>query len=279
MDLIFPQRQRGHKTALLLEVQPRQGAVVLLRYACCTEHIVFQLAFGISVVQNKKRQQKIPLVAALEILQQLFRCTAVGGKVRGKNVHVVAVPNSLFLLLNFHGVKVCDFPLYHFYGFRLFQRLNMDVDNKAAVGIKEISQYSVGQLRRNDLQKTCSAELAAHLEHTAILERKGGWRDKVLGGKPASGKPLPVKVEAFSIRVHDAVQHLQALLAVQHTGHRTHDFEVALNIQRDTRQPCPCRLEVIGFNGIGNVFGFHAAVVAAGKLPLENVRLLLPDRV
>ena len=62
-------------------------------------------------------------------------------------------------------------------------------------------------------------------------------------------------------------------------GHRTHDFEIALNIQRDTRQPCPRRLEVIGFNGIGDVLGFHAAVVAAGKLPLENVRLLLPDRV
>ena len=84
----------------------------------------------------------------------------------------------------------------------------MDIDDKAAVRIKKIGQYAVGQLRRNDLQKTCSAELAAHLEHTAILERKGGRRDKVLGGKPASGKPLPVKVEAFSIRVHDAVQHL-----------------------------------------------------------------------
>ena len=68
MDLIFPQRQRGHKTALLLEVQPRQGAVVLLRYACCTEHLVFQLAFGISVIQDKERQQEIPLIPALEIL-------------------------------------------------------------------------------------------------------------------------------------------------------------------------------------------------------------------
>lgn len=155
----------------------------------------------------------------------------------------------------------------------------MDIDDKATVRIKKIGQYTVGQLRRNDLQKTCSAELAAHLEHTAILERKGGWRDKVLGGKPASGKPLPVKVEAFSIRVHDAVQHLQALLAVQHTGHRTHDFEVALNIQRDTREPCPRRLEVIGFNGIGDILGFHITVVAAGELSFENVRLLLPDRV
>ena len=75
------------------------------------------------------------------------------------------------------------------------------------------------------------------------------------------------------------MQHLQTLLAVQHTGHRTHDFEVALNIQRDTRQPCPRRLEVIGFNGISDVLGFHIAVVAAGELPFENVRLLLPDRV
>ena len=84
----------------------------------------------------------------------------------------------------------------------------MDIDDKATVRIKKIGQYTVGQLRRNDLQKTCSAELAAHLEHTAILERKGGWRDKVLCGKPTSGKPLPVKVEAFPVWVHDAVQHL-----------------------------------------------------------------------
>ena len=178
---------------------------MLLRYACCTEYLIFQLAFGIAIVQDKKRQHEITLIPALEILQQFFRCTAVGGKVRGKNVHVVAVPNSLFLLLNFHGVKVCDFPLYHFYGFRLFQRLNMDVDNKAAVGIKEISQYSVGQLRRNDLQKTCSAELAAHLEHTAVFERKGGRRDKILGGKSASGKPFPVKMKALSVRVQNTV--------------------------------------------------------------------------
>ena len=279
MDLVFPQRQRGHKPALLLEVQPRQGAVVLLCYACCTEHIVFQLAFGIAVVQNKKRQQKIPLVAALEILQQLFRRTTVGGKVGRQNIHIVAVPDSLFLLLNLHCIEVGDFALHHFYGFCLLQCLNMDIDDKAAVRIKKIGQYAVGQLRRNDLQKTCSAELAAHLEHTAVLERKGGWRDKVLGGKPASGKPLPVKVEAFSVRVHDAVQHLQAFLAVQHTGHRAHDFEVALNIQRDTREPCPRRLEVIGFNGIGDILGFHIAVVAAGELSFENVRLLLPDRV
>ena len=79
--------------------------------------------------------------------------------------------------------------------------------------------------------------------------------------------------------MHDAVQHLQAFLAVQHTGHRAHDFEVALNIQRDTREPCPRRLEVIGFNGIGDILGFHIAVVAAGELSFENVRLLLPDRV
>lgn len=162
---------------------------MLLRYACCTEYLVFQLALGVAVIQDKKRQQKIPLVAALEILQQLFRRTAVGSKVGRQNIHIVAVPDSLFLLLNFHSVKVCDFPLHHFYGFCLLQCLNMDIDDKAAVRIKKIGQYAVGQLRRNDLQKTCSAELAAHLEHTAILERKGGRRDKVLGGKPASGKP------------------------------------------------------------------------------------------
>ena len=35
----------------------------------------------------------------------------------------------------------------------------------------------------------------------------------------------------------------------------------------------------VGRSAGNDVFGFHAAVVAAGKLPLENVRLLLPDRV
>ena len=54
---------------------------MLLRYACCTEYLVFQLVLGVAVIQDKKRQQKIPLVAALEILQQLFRLTAEGGEV------------------------------------------------------------------------------------------------------------------------------------------------------------------------------------------------------
>ena len=279
MDLIFPQRQRGHKTALLLEVQPCQGAVIFLRHASGAEHIVFQLALGIAVIQDEERQQKIPLVSALQLVQQLFGFAAVGGKVGRQNIHIVAVADSLFLLLNLHCIEVGDFALHHLHRFRLLQCLHMEIDNKAGFRIKEVGQHPVIQLRREDLQEARCTELAAHLEHTAVLERKGGRRDKILGGKSASGKPLPVKVEAFSVRVQDAMQHLQTLLAVQNAGHRTHDFEVALNIQRDTRQPCPRRLEVIGFNGIGDIFGFHIAVVAAGELPFENVRLLLSDRV
>ena len=279
MDLVFPQRQRGHKPALLLEVQPRQGAVVFLRHASGAEHIVFQLAFGVAVIQNEECQQEIPLIPALQLIQQLFSFAAVGGKVGRQNVHIVAVADSLFLLLNLHCIEVGDFALHHLHRFRLLQRLHMEIDNKAGFRIKEVGQYPVIQFRREDLQEARCAELAAHLKHTTVFERKGGRRDKVLGGKTASGKPLPVKVEAFPVRVQDAVQHLQTLLAVQNAGHRTHDFEVALNIQRDTRQPCPRRLEVIGFNGIGDVLGFHVAVVAAGELPFEDVRLLLPDRV
>ena len=208
MDLVFPQRQRGHKPALLLEVQPRQGAVVFLRHTSGAEHIVFQLALGIAVIQDKECQQKIPLIPALQLIQQLFGFAAVGGKVGWQDVHIVAVADSLFLLLNLHCIEVGDFALHHLHRFRLLQRLHMEIDDKAGFRIKEVGQHPVIQLRREDLQEARCTELAAHLEHTAVLERKGGRRDKVLSGKPASGKPLPVKVEAFSIRVHDAVQHL-----------------------------------------------------------------------
>ena len=62
-------------------------------------------------------------------------------------------------------------------------------------------------------------------------------------------------------------------------GHRPHDFEVPLNIQRDSRQPCPRCLEVIRLNRVGDVFGFHIAIIAVGELPFQNVCLLLPDMV
>ena len=58
--------------------------VILLGDGTCLKDVVAQLTGIVRCVQHQKGDQEHSLVAALQILQQLFRFTAVGGKVRGK---------------------------------------------------------------------------------------------------------------------------------------------------------------------------------------------------
>lgn len=84
LDLIESQRQTAHQPFLLLEVQSGQLAVILLGNRACLKDVVAKLTGIVRCVQHQKGDQEHSLVSALQILQQLFRLTAVGGKVRGK---------------------------------------------------------------------------------------------------------------------------------------------------------------------------------------------------
>ena len=149
--LVDTQRKAGHKALLLLVVQPDKGAVVLLRHTRRLEHIVAQLLLGVGHIQHKKGQHEKPFVPGLQFVQQLFGVLAVSGKVAGQDVHVVPGTDSLFLLLNLHGVKVCDLPLDGFDGLGLVDGLHMEIDENAAFRFEEVGQHFIRKFRRKDL--------------------------------------------------------------------------------------------------------------------------------
>ena len=114
VDMVLPQGEGGHQALLLLVVQPHQGAVILLRHASGPEYLVAQLPLGVGHVQDKERHHEKAFVPGLQFGKQLLGVRAVGGKVGGQNIHVVAGAYRLFLLLYLHGVQVGDLPLYPF---------------------------------------------------------------------------------------------------------------------------------------------------------------------
>ena len=125
VDMVLPQGEGGHKALLLLVVQPHQGAVILLRHASGPEYLVAQLPLGVGHVQDKERHHEKAFVPGLQFGQKLLGVRAVGGKVGGQDVHVVAGAHRLFLLLYLHGVQVGDLPLYPLDGLGLLNGLHM----------------------------------------------------------------------------------------------------------------------------------------------------------
>ena len=81
---LYPQRQRGHEALLLLKVQPRELAVVLLGRWSRLKDVVAEALPVVRHVHHKEGQKEHTLVAALQLLQELFRLRAVGGKVGGE---------------------------------------------------------------------------------------------------------------------------------------------------------------------------------------------------
>ena len=149
--LVDAQRQAGHKALLLLVVQPDKRAVVLLGHTCRLEHIVSQLLLGVGHVQHQKGQHEKPLVPGLQFIQQLFGILAVGGKVAGQYIHIVPGTNSLFLLLNLHGIKVGNLPFNRLDSLGLVDGLHMEIDENAAFRFEKVGQHFVRKFRRKDL--------------------------------------------------------------------------------------------------------------------------------
>ena len=147
LDLIESQRQTAHQPFFLLKVQSGQLTVILLGNRACLKDVVAKLTGIVRCVQHQKGDKEHSLVSALQILQQLFRLTAVGGKVRGNDVHVVSCADCLFLFLDLTAVQVGNLALYRFNGFHLIHRLNVHTHNERAFHIQKISQQTVIQLR------------------------------------------------------------------------------------------------------------------------------------
>ena len=146
LDLVKSQGQTAHQPFFLLKVQSGQLTVILLGNRACLKDVVSKLTRIVRCVQHQKGNQEHSLISALQILQQLFRLTAVGGKVTRNYIHVVSGADCFFLFLDLAAVQVSNLALYRFDGFHLIHRLNVHTHNERAFHIQKISQQTVIQL-------------------------------------------------------------------------------------------------------------------------------------
>ena len=278
--LVQPQRQRGHQAFLLLEVQPGQLAVVLLRDGAGLEDVVAQLAGIVRRVQHQERHQEHPLVAALQVLQQLLGLGPVGGKVGGDDVHVIPGADGLFLFLDLAAVQVGDLALHRLDGLHLIHRLDVQIHNEGTFHIEKIRQHTVIQFRGQNLHEADGPVLLSHAELLAGAELKAGRRNKVFGGKTAGSQPVPLELEGrLLVHVEDGVELGQPSFAVQDLGGHAQPLEVVQHIGLDTLQTGLGGADAVGLDGKGQVLGLDEAVVAPRQLVLQHLRVLHPDGV
>ncbi len=112
----------------------------------------------------------------------------------------------------------------------------------------------------------------------AVPKQREDGATKSLVDRP-EGQASPVKAERFPVRVEDAVQDFQTLLPVHDVRHAAHGLEVAQQVNDNAGQSCPCGFQAVGLDGEGQIFRFDDAVVAAGKLLLQDGGVLGADVV
>ena len=79
--------------------------------------------------------------------------------------------------------------------------------------------------------------------------------------------------------MQNAVQHFQPLFARKLLCQRAHDFEMSERVRDNAGKPCPCRLDILRFNGKREILHFHKTVVAVFKLRAEHLRVTFADMV
>ena len=155
----------------------------------------------------------------------------------------------------------------------------MEVHHNTVFRVEKIGQHFIRQLRGEDLQEAHRPVFAAQPEHPGIAEAERGRGDKVLGGKPRRGKPLPVKRKRLPVRVENAVHDFQPFLGVQSPRGGPHALEIAQKFGFDPAQSGAGHFQAVRLDGVGHKFPLHQAVVPVHKLVLQNVGILAADVV
>ena len=234
---------------------------------------------GLRRVQHQEGHVEHSLVAGLQVGEKVLCRAAVGGKVGGKNVHIVTAAYRPLLLLYLHGVQVGDLSLDHFDGLVLVDAPDVHGHHDIPVRLHEVGEDAVVHLRRQDLQKGHRPVPSADAEGVGLPEVEGERRNEVLHRKAAGREPVPFKGELPTLRVEDVVKQLQPLLSVQHMSGRPHDLEAVEGVGLDAGKPRPRRRKVLCLDGQGHILGFHIAVVAPFVLHPQDVHRLVPDGV
>ena len=278
-NAVDTQGQSRYETVLLLKVQPHQGAVIFLRHACRTEKVILQLLLAVRKIHHQKGHQKHSLIPALQITEDILCLACVGGKVGGDDIHIETFPHRLFLCVDLHTVNVSDLPLDRFNCLILIHAADMEADKQPAVRIQQLGEHTVIHFRCADLQKGHGTEFIRHRELPCFTEAERRRCDKILDRQAGRGKPAPFKGKPFPVRVQDAVEHFQPLLAAKFLCQSTHDLEMVEGVHDNPGKPCPCGFAVSRLDGEGQVLCFDKPVVAPFKLLAEHLRVKLTDMV
>ena len=128
-DLAIRQRQRGHQSLFLLEIQTAQVAVVLLSDGACLKDVVFQFLLRAPSVQNEERYQKHSLVLALQLFQKSLCISAVGRQIRRNDVDIISGTDGFLLLLDLAAIQFRDGALDRLDGLVLVNGLDVHGNN------------------------------------------------------------------------------------------------------------------------------------------------------
>ena len=279
LNAVDTQGQSRHEAVLLLKVQPHQGAVIFLRHACRTEQVILQLLPAVRKVHHQEGHQEHSLISALQVTEDVLCLACVGGKIGGDDIHIETFPHCLFLCVDLHTVNVSDLPLDRFDCLVLVHAADMEADKQPAVRIQQLGEHTVIHFRCADLQKGHGTEFIRHRELPCFTEAEGRWCDKILNRQAGRGKPAPFKGKPFPVRVQDAVERFQPLLAAKLLCQSTHDLEMVEGIHDDPGKSCPCGFAVPCLDGEGQILCFDKTVVAPFKLLAEHLRVKLTDMV
>ena len=279
LNAVDTQGQSRHEAVLLLKVQPHQGAVIFLRHACRTEKVILQLLLAVCKIYHQEGQQEHSLISALQITENVLCLACVGGKVSWDDIHIETFPHCLFLCVDLHTVNVGDLPLDRFDCLVLIHATDMEADKQPAIRIQQFGEHTVIHFRCADLQKGHGTEFIRHRELPCFTEAERRRCDKILDRQAGRGKPAPFKGKPFPVRVQDAVEHFQPLLAAKLLCQSAHDLEMVKGVHDDPGKSCPCGFAVPCLDGEGQILCFDKTVVAPFKLLAEHLRVKLTDMV
>jgi len=265
--LIDADGERGHQPFLLLKVQTLERTVVFLSDGGSLENGILKLLAGVRSVHQDDCHEEHPLISRLEILQKPLCFTAKGCKVRRDDVHVVAGPDSLLLLFNLHLVEIRDFRLDALDCLRLINSPDMKIDRDVAVHVEEISQHTVIEFRRENLQKADRANGFAHLEALSFAEVKRSGGDEVLRAKPGASHHIEGEAERLiGVHVEHIMQHLQPFIAGKRLGFYAECLEIVQDVAFNALKLGLRGTQRVCLNTKGDVLALEQAVVAFGKL-------------
>ena len=280
LHLVIAQGQGRNEALLLLPIQPLQGTVIFLRDTAHGKHIVFQPLPGGGKVYYRKGQQEHPLIAGLEISQELRRVLAECDEVRRENVGIVPGPYRLSLFLHFHFADVGEFSLDGLDGFELIHRLNVHGNGQFRIQLQNFRQQLIRELGCQNLQIGRSAPILAHTERPGLPEVEAVRGDIVLCAHARFGNVLPGETERLpAAGVHLPMEQGQPRLPIHSLRGHPQPFQIACHIGLHPFQAGPGLRDPLGGQAECDILGTLNAVVAFGDLIFQHPGKLGPDAV